>query len=633
MRFTKWQYTILIISIVLLINANVYAKSFRSPLIRTDEITVSSDSDTYPLSSSPIMLNSEIVYQDTLTLIRDIDYLIDYSKGYITYLSPVIGLTEVEYTIFPKSLTESFFYYKKVVLSDSLDIKKIRPRRDLFHSSGNLIVSGSKTFSISVSRNKGVDLDQSLYLKLKGEISDNINIEAQLSDSESPISPEGNSKELSNLDEIYIRLYGKQYELSFGDLETEYKGTRFINYKSSYEGLKAIYDDKFRIGGSMAISKAKNAENSFSCIDGKQGPYYLSIEGVPYNLLIVPGSEAVYINGALGERGRNYTIDYSEGTITFEDIVTSNTDIRVTYQYSNEKYLQNLYLAENSIRLGDRFTLSTYLIAKVDDKNQPLEDEFSDSDKDALRIGGDGVVMVDGVSQELEPGSGLYIESPDGSYYVYSDSLGIYNISFTYVGIGLGSYSEIPPNVFEYSGDNLGEWKPLKELTAPESKYNIDMSAVYSGTFYKVKAETMVTGNDENTFSDIDDGDNTAWLGYAEASIYPDWNRVKPHLLFSASYQQKNRYTFADIINSADTYDLTYIPVTDDVAISEINSSLSFNFYEHFQPSLILKRKVGQSLFKQNYLRFNSQIKQWKQFIPSINYSLLLTDEEYENYL
>jgi len=95
-----------------------------------------------------------------------------------------------------------------------------------------LNITGSKTFSISVANNEDFSLNQSLFLRINGELSRNLRIEAQLTDSQSPITPEGDSREISSLDQIFIRLYGKNYELAFGDLEMKFENTQFYQFFS-----------------------------------------------------------------------------------------------------------------------------------------------------------------------------------------------------------------------------------------------------------------------------------------------------------------------------------------------------------------------------------------------------------------
>ncbi len=621
----KILFAILLVTCLNYLNSITY-----NSLLKKQETIICNGIDTeFQLTYYPIITNTLKISGISDTLLLNVDN----KNGTITFHNPPDVTLSVEYSVYPKGITDSFYYFKQIVLSDSVDVKNVKLNRTSFNSNSNLMVSGSKTFSISVARDQGVDLDQSLFLRISGELSNNINIEAQLSDSESPISPEGNSKELSNLDEIYIRIYGKQYELAFGDLESKFSGTKFINYSTKFEGLKANYNSGIKVGGALAVTKAKNAENEFNCIDGKQGPYYLSINDNPYNLLIIPGTENVFINGIQASRGSDYTIDYSDGSITFIKIVNSNTSIRVNYQYSNERYNQNLYLAEAGTKLFDRLYFNTYLISKSDNRNQPIDTEFNILEKDALSFAGDNEVFIDGVIGPLEPGTGQYILSDNEQYYVYSDSLGVYNISFTYMGTGQGNYSEISPSVFEYRGQGEGEWLPIKQLYAPEQQTNVDLSLKYEYNWFKTKAEAIFSHFDQNTFSSMDDSDNDSWSTYGEISLKPDWDKFNPFLTFSVTVLEKERKLFADIKNANDSNSLIYLPSTDTTSVEEYNLSTGTEIYKKFALDINLKKKDSKSLFKQDYMKFNTKLMQLSKYTPSVNYSLLLTDEEYYDYL
>ena len=76
--------------------------------------------------------------------------------------------------------------------------------------------------------------------------------------------------------------------------------------------------------------------------EGNQGPYKLKGNNGELFVLVVSGSERVYVNGVLLERGENndYTIDYNAGEIVFTSLftITSEMRINVEYQYSERNY-------------------------------------------------------------------------------------------------------------------------------------------------------------------------------------------------------------------------------------------------------------------------------------------------------
>jgi hypothetical protein len=65
-------------------------------------------------------------------------------------------------------------------------------------------------------------------------------------------------------------------------------------------------------------------KSSFTGIEGNQGPYKLKGQNGELYVLVISGSERVYVNGILLKRGENneYTIDYNAGEIVFTPLFT-----------------------------------------------------------------------------------------------------------------------------------------------------------------------------------------------------------------------------------------------------------------------------------------------------------------------
>ena len=76
--------------------------------------------------------------------------------------------------------------------------------------------------------------------------------------------------------------------------------------------------------------------------EGNQGPYKLIGPNGELFILIVSGSERVYINGLLLKRGENedYVIDYNAGEIKFNPTYPINANMRITveYQFTDRNY-------------------------------------------------------------------------------------------------------------------------------------------------------------------------------------------------------------------------------------------------------------------------------------------------------
>jgi hypothetical protein len=90
------------------------------------------------------------------------------------------------------------------------------------------------------------------------------------------------------------------------------------------------------------LVRGQYAKSSFTGQEGNQGPYKLRGNNGELYVLVISGSERVYVNGILKKRGENndYIIDYNAGEITFTSLfpITSEMRIVIEYQYSERSY-------------------------------------------------------------------------------------------------------------------------------------------------------------------------------------------------------------------------------------------------------------------------------------------------------
>ncbi|MDA3814145.1 MAG: hypothetical protein PF570_07825, partial [Candidatus Cloacimonetes bacterium] len=576
-----------------------------------------------------IIINSEKIYIDSLVF-GSKEYQIDYKKGIITF-NRALGNCIIEYYIYPQHLANRFYLFQTQEFSDTTDVKMIRASSQQFYDNTDLNITGSKTISISVANNEDFDLDQSLFLKINGKLSDEMSIEAQLSDSQTPITPEGDSRELSSLDKIFIRLYGEKYELAFGDLEMDFDNSSFMKYSTKFEGLKAGWSGNNKLTGALAISKGKKITDSFDGTEAKQGPYYLSVEGTS-GVQVVPGSEEVFLNGQQMQRGTDYSIDYSEGGITFSNqhFISSTSNIRVTFQYSDENYNQNMYLASSEVNVSDDFKISSNVIIQNDDRNNPLQDTYSEDDINALEAAGDETAWVSGISEAED---GEYELSQDELYYYYvgSDStiVGHFNIHFEYMGNNNGDYDYNSEGAFyEYVGIGNGSYLPLKKLPLPQSKLNYDLSLKYSGESYSLAAEGLFTSNDKNTFSDVDDDDNNDFASRFSVRLFPDYDKINPDLKLMYEKLGGDLATFAQLQSAADAHEFTQLP--DSLNSEEYSAEISMNILELYSPHIIYKQKQIADYADQQYISVTSNIKQ-KNFFPQLYHRYLSVKQTTED--
>lgn len=589
-------------------------------------ISAQSNVSKYKLQSSKIIMHSESVVMDSLLLLHDVHYRMDPNSGEIELLiEPFHPTFSVSYLVIPEFLWQPYYQYRTFTYSDSTMSMIRKPAANWFGDTNSLIVSGSKTFALSFSENGQTDLLQSLYVNLNGELSKGVSINAQLSDSQSRFSPEGDSKELSSIDQVFIRVFGKNWELGMGDLDLSFQDTRYMNYSTKLEGIKASYTGNSEIQAAYSAGSGKRAVQQVQIIDGKQGPYYLRPNDNQRNFLVVAGTEIIYMNGTLLERGGDYYIDYSEGSVMFRRIVTSNDLINAYFQYSDEYYRQSSYFNSSRIPIGENLIIGHHLIHQTDARHHPLLFSFSSSDLDSLAISGDNIAWGEGVFP-ADTGTGYYIQriSTDGViYYEYAaqDSLANYNIVFSHVGFGKGDYEEYSAGKYRWVGTGNGSWLPVKQLIAPVARTNLGMNLELDIQEWVFCVEGLYTHNDINTLSNLDDNDNSSGI----VSAYIKNNHTDTPLLFSidSEYRKANAFLFAPY--ESIEYDLAALPDSDSLAQFTINSKLSYKS-TIWRPEIQLRYRNLDSQYQQRALRLISK-NDTKGLLPGVNWQSTISSQ------
>ena len=401
-------------------------------------------------------------------------------------------------------------------------------------SSPGLSVSGSKTVSVQGGTNRDATVDQGLHLAVNGQLTDNTFVRAEISDENLPITPEGNTEQLKDIDQVRIEIYGSGGRALLGDFEIDQPLGVYVPYQRKLQGLwlhgRQSIGSATLMGGSP---RGRRVELELRGQEGVQGPYELLNGLRETESFIIAGSERVWLDGARQTRGENrdYTIDYVRGTITFTELrpIGPENRIAVDFEVSATGYSRTvLGAAADSLSLGPTsFHLSWIL--EADDPDRPIGGPLSDEDEQVLREAGDNPnrALGSGVTRVAagEEGTGDYLKRTQGGteYYVFApgDSLANYFLSFQRVEANQGDYtqSEITKKgqrVYEYVGPGKGEFVLGRRLSLP-SKSEAIVVGTTLGQRGNAKgflaAEADMTRRDENVLSPLDDGNNdgVAW--------------------------------------------------------------------------------------------------------------------------
>ncbi len=394
----------------------------------------------------------------------------------------------------------------------------------------NLTKSGSITRGVSMGNNRGLKVNSSLNLNVNGKVGDNVEVVAALTDQSTPIQPEGTTQNLQEIDRVFIQIKSPTLKATMGDFQISYTGTQFAQYNRKLQGVMGEADYEHvsaKISG--AVSRGKYRSMPFNGQEGNQGPYQLKGDRGQIDIIVLAGTERVYIDGEIMIRGEtnDYIIDYASAQITFtrKRLITADSRITVDFQYSDEQYRRNLYSASVKSNLwDDRIRIHTTFLHEADDKENPLDFTLTDEHMQALSRAGDdpSKAVVNGATR-VDSSKGRYILDPDSIFVYAGKNKGNYNVVFSDVGSNNGAYTYKGSGIYEYVGENQARYAPVILLPTAKSHsiidFNIDFSPFKS---VNVSSEIGISNFDQNSFSSVDNDDNHGLAQNWQLSLQPD---------------------------------------------------------------------------------------------------------------
>ena len=255
--------------------------------------------------------------------------------------------------------------------------------------------NGSLLRGLRISNTGEVNSTSSLQFQARGDLPGDIHISALLSDEGSPIQPEGRTLEISELDKVLIQLTSPHFGLSFGDIDLNFDRGDFLSFSRRIQGIQGTAQfDGFQSQAFGSIMRGEYNSNDFTAQEGNQGPYALLGANGERDIVILAGSEKVWLNGELLKRGENndYIMDYNLAQIIFTNSrpVGSNDRIVVDFQYISQNYARSFYGAGIDIKPSTAVNFGVSAAIQSDDIKNPLA-EVSDSIHDIFVQSGDNV--------------------------------------------------------------------------------------------------------------------------------------------------------------------------------------------------------------------------------------------------
>ena len=395
---------------------------------------------------------------------------------------------------------------------ESIEIlsKKERPYSGNSDSESNIYSSGSIFRQLSVSPLGGSDFTGGLQMQLNGKLTKNMMVSGILTDQDLPIQPEGTTRELEELDQVYLMVTHPNYFVDAGDIIYEEKINNSNNINRKLVGLKNHYKvGQWSGSGVYAGSKGNYTTLEMKGRDGNQGPYQLTGSNGNRDIIVLSGTEKVWVDGIQLIRGQNhdYTIDYSLGEIRFTPkvLIHADSDLFIEYQYSDFEYQKGFSGGSLKRNFGKSSFLTFGFFKESDQFNK---NDWSQDIRDSLSATESGNIQISTVISDDE---GDYIFS--GDRYEYSpdeENQPRYAITFEFDPYGsyIRKISDTGRIFYEITGSdidlnsNVDKYSPFRTILGPKlHQFGFVGGDVSIGNYINISSQFMGSGLNQNTMA------------------------------------------------------------------------------------------------------------------------------------
>ena len=541
----KKIFYILVFSIFLFVS--LVGKSQQLSNIRTLNVKVLKD--TIQIDTLSLIPNSIIIIDTSGKKLDSTLYKVDYPNSKIIFNSKLKTHNlklKITYRVFPYSFSK--VYYKKDPLKiqpdyygyfNPLSISYENKVDDIFKLGTGLNKNGSISRGVSFGNNQDVIVNSTLNLQLSGKLNDDIDIVAAISDNNIPIQPDGNTQQLQEFDKVFIQLSNKNSKLIAGDFDMKRPNSYFMNFNKKAQGLgfttisdlskkESTNPMKLKTTIDGAVAKGKLTRNSFNGLESNQGPYRLKGANNELFVIVLAGTEKVYIDGQLLKRGQDldYVIDYNTAEITFtpKRLITKDSRIVVEFEYSDKNYGRSTFFIGNEFE-SKKLKIKFNIFSEQDSKNQPIQQTLTPEKKALLSSIGNDLSKaiypkVDSIPFNTNEVLYKRIDTIIGSIkylkvYIYSTNSDSakYRVGFSYVGDNKGNYIQVTSTangkVFKWiapiNGILQGSYEPVELIVTPKMQQLYTLGFDYAiSKRTKSSFEVALSNYNQNLFSNID---------------------------------------------------------------------------------------------------------------------------------
>lgn len=464
---------------------------------------------------------------------------------------------------------------------------------------------GAITRGVSFGNRQSVFVNSTLNLQMDGQVADNLYVSAVITDQNIPYQPEGNTQQLRDFDNVYLKLYNDNLSITAGDivLSNPVEEDYFLRYLKNVQGLQITNQGKmgnwkYETAVAGSSSKGKFASTTVEAIEGLNGPYKLRGPNNERFIIVLANSEKIYLDGILQRRGfdQDYVIDYNLGEVIFNNhiVITQFTRIRIDFEYAEQFYTRSNIAA--SIRASsDNVTLYSGVFTAKDNPNSNFGFSFNSDDRDVLQSVGDQsdqAFISSNESLVFDSNRILYFQKDtidlDGnSQLIFVHALNgdqeVFSTSFSDVGLGNGDYvlKETSSNgrVYEWVSrigeEPQGNYQPGVFVPLPNKQELINIGAeVKLSEYVMIFSEGAFSSLDRNLFSTLDDSDNRGfgYYGGIRSANRPSFlHNYKWNSTLAIEYDAKNfnaidRYRYIEFDRNWDL-NIEAFPPTEDLIV------------------------------------------------------------------
>lgn len=430
-------------------------------------------------------------------------------------------------------------------------------------SSNNMNYNGSFGRSLSFGNNQDAVFNSQLNLQISGMLGDSIELAAAITDNNIPIQPDGTTQQLNEFDRILLQFKKRNWQINMGDIDLRQSQYYFLNFYKrlqgvSYEKQNTKANNKFLMAG--AIAKGKFVRNVFQGQEGNQGPYRLQGNNNEFYLIILSGTEKVFIDGEMLQRGedQDYTINYNTGEIVFtpKRMITKDKRIQVEFEYADRNYLNSILFASNELQINKKLKIGIAAYSNVDAKNSAINQSLDNNQKQFLANLGDSVqnAFYKTASRDtFSTGKILYakrvnpVNASWDSIYVYSTHPDSAKWVLNFIDVGKNKGDYIPlfnganGKVYQYiapvNGIKQGNFEAAAFLVTPKKQQLITVNAAYTiNKQTSIQTDVALSNYDINTFSSKDKANNN---GLAAKFLLQHTAKLKPdvQLISTVGYE------------------------------------------------------------------------------------------------